>query len=206
LVHAHIAHAHNTSRAQASFVLKTPRVDAPEEADKAALDACGPPRGAKDLAALVCVSRRLARELQHDVAAIAKCARARRRLGGTRAGRRRRVARLTPRFRHSRARREEVQRLCRNFSGANVLPAESNSWCVHVLYRAALVTVAAHPETPRARRKFKFSLMAPPAGTTCFGCFPRATMWPSGAPARLHGTCFQEASAHRCAFGSARVG
>ncbi len=44
----------------------------------------------------------------------------------------------------------------------------------------------------------------PPAGTTCFGCFPRATTWPSGAPARSHGTCFQDCAHHRCAFGSAR--
>jgi hypothetical protein len=63
------------ARAQARLLLKTPRADA-STADKALLDACGPPRGAKDLAALVCVSRRLARELQQDVAAIAKCARA----------------------------------------------------------------------------------------------------------------------------------
>jgi hypothetical protein len=77
-------------------VLKTPRVDAPEEADKAALDACGPPRGAKDLAALVCVSRRLARELQEDVAAMTKCARARRRwLGGTRGGERCRLTHVS---------------------------------------------------------------------------------------------------------------
>jgi hypothetical protein len=70
---AHIARARNASHAQASFLLKTPRADAPDDAD---VDACGPPRGAKDLAALICVSRRLARELQQDIAAIAKYVRA----------------------------------------------------------------------------------------------------------------------------------